>query len=206
MPPKASSAPAAKAGPSTTTAGAKHDGNAAKADNLSVKIELTPQQKQEVKQAFDLFDTEGTGRIDVREIKVAYRALGFEPRRDEIRRIQQEADKDGSGTIDFNEFLDLLTRKMGQKDSKEEVQKSFHMFDRDATGVISFENLKGVAQELGENMSDEELMEMIKFATRLKSKEAGALPDKDHSRADPDKAKVLSEEEFMRLMKKANLY
>lgn len=35
------------------------------------------------------------------------------------------------------------------------------VFDDDETGAVSFENLKRVAQELGENMTDEELTEML---------------------------------------------
>jgi Ca2+-binding EF-hand superfamily protein len=34
--------------------------------------ELTEEQKQEVKEAFDLFDTEGTGQIDAKELKVPF--------------------------------------------------------------------------------------------------------------------------------------
>jgi len=43
--------------------------------------ELTEEQKQEIKEAFDLFDTDGSGSIDSKELKVAMRALGFEPKR-----------------------------------------------------------------------------------------------------------------------------
>ena len=38
--------------------------------------ELTEEQKQEIKEAFDLFDTDGSGEIDSKELKVAMRALG----------------------------------------------------------------------------------------------------------------------------------
>ena len=47
--------------------------------------ELTEEQKQEIKEAFDLFDTAGSGSIDAKELKVAMRALGFEPKKEEIR-------------------------------------------------------------------------------------------------------------------------
>ena len=46
--------------------------------------ELTTEQKQEIREAFDLFDLDGSGTIDVKELKVAMRALGFEPKREEI--------------------------------------------------------------------------------------------------------------------------
>lgn len=54
------------------------------------RSELTEEQKQEIKEAFDLFDTDGTGiiqnltlgYIDAKELKVAMRALGFEPKKE----------------------------------------------------------------------------------------------------------------------------
>ena len=49
--------------------------------------ELTEEQKQEIKEAFDLFDTDGSGTIDAKELKVAMRALGFEPKKEEIRKM-----------------------------------------------------------------------------------------------------------------------
>uniref|UniRef100_A0A3Q3Q6T3 EF-hand domain-containing protein n=1 Tax=Monopterus albus TaxID=43700 RepID=A0A3Q3Q6T3_MONAL len=122
-----------------------------------VKIELTEEQKQEIKEAFDLFDTDCSGTIDVKELKVAMRALGFEPKKEEIKKMIADIDKEGSGTIDFSDFLSMMTLKMGEKDSKEEIMKAFRLFDDDCTGKISFKNLKRVAKELGENLTDEEL-------------------------------------------------
>ena len=55
----------------------------------------------------------------------------------------------------------MMTGKMGDRDSPEEIRRVFKLFDDDETGKISFRNLKRVARELGENMTDEELQEMI---------------------------------------------
>ena len=53
----------------------------------SKKFELTEEQKQEIREAFDLFDTDGSGTIDAKELKVAMRALGFEPKKEEIKKM-----------------------------------------------------------------------------------------------------------------------
>merc|ERR1719450_1931441 len=147
------------------------------------KKELTEEQKQEIKEAFDLFDTDGSGTIDSKELKVAMRALGFEPKKEEIRKMIDDIDKDGSGAIDFNEFLEMMTQKMSEKDSKEEILKAFRLFDDDETGFITLKNLRRVSKDIGENMSDEELQEMI-------------------DEADRDGDGQVSEEEFLRIMKK----
>ena len=74
--------------------------------------EITEEQKQEIKEAFDLFDTDGSGTIDAKELKVAMRALGFEPKKEEVRKLLQEMDRDGSGTIEFSEFMEAMAEKI----------------------------------------------------------------------------------------------
>lgn len=153
----------------------------------SPKIELSEAQKADIKEAFDLFDTECTGFIEAKELKVALRALGFEPKKEEIRRMIAEIDKASTGRISFDDFLQLMTTKMAEKDNTEEILKAFRLFDDDKTGAISFKNLKRVARELGETLTDEELREMI-------------------DEADLDNDGVVNQDEFLRIMKKTNLY
>ena len=115
------------------------------------------------------------------------RALGFEPKKDEIKKMIADIDKDGSGTIDFEEFLQMMTAKMGERDSREEIMKAFKLFDDDNTGFITLKNLQRVAKELGENLTVEELQEMI-------------------DEADRNGDGQIDEEEFFRIMKKTSLF
>ena len=68
-----------------------------------------------------------------------------------------DLDADGSGAIDFKEFLDMMTARMSDKDSREDIEKVFKLFDDDKTKTISLTNLRRVAKELGETMDDSEL-------------------------------------------------
>ena len=71
---------------------------------------LTDDEVEELRQAFDLFDTDGSGTIDPKELRVAMQSLGFETKNQTIYQMIQDIDKDGDGDVDFDEFLDLMTR------------------------------------------------------------------------------------------------
>ena len=53
-----------------------------------------------------------------------------------------EVDGDGNGTIDFNEFLTLMSRKIKDMDNNETYIEAFKVFDRDGNGIISSAELK----------------------------------------------------------------
>ncbi|KAK1444862.1 calmodulin 1 like protein [Babesia gibsoni] len=122
---------------------------------------LTDDEVFEMQEAFNLFDTNGTGTIDPREIKCAMQSLGIDRKNHLVFQIVSDLEKSGSTQIDFNDFLDSITLKLGNRDSKEGIKRIFNLFDQDNTGSISFKNLKKIANELGEFISDEELRDMI---------------------------------------------
>merc|ERR1712070_861586 len=84
----------------------------------------------------------------------------------ELKKMIADVDSSGDGDIDFSEFLLMMTGKMGEKDSREDVEKVFKLFDDDNTGKISLFNIRRVARELGENLEDEELEDMLLQADR----------------------------------------
>lgn len=73
---------------------------------------LDEEDLEEIKEAFRLFDSDGSGTIDVRELKAAMRALGFQVKKVEIRQMIADIDKDESGSIDMDEFIEMMTGKM----------------------------------------------------------------------------------------------
>ena len=75
-----------------------------------------------------------------------------------------EVDADGNGTIDFPEFLTMMARKMKDTDSEEEILEAFKVFDKDGNGFISASELRHVMVNLGEELTDEDVDEMIREA------------------------------------------
>uniref|UniRef100_H2VEJ4 Centrin 3 n=2 Tax=Takifugu TaxID=31032 RepID=H2VEJ4_TAKRU len=123
--------------------------------------ELSEDQKHEIKEAFELFDTDKDQEIDYHELKVAMRALGFEVKKVDVLKILKDYDREGNGKITFEDFSEVVTGHILERDPKEEILKAFKLFDDDESGRISLRNLRRVARELGENISDEELRSMI---------------------------------------------
>ena len=149
--------------------------------------ELTDEQKQEIREAFDQFDTDGSGAIDAKELKVAMRALGFEVPREEIREMIKKVANGNVPAIDFNQFLEMMGQKILERDPYAEILKAFELFDKDRNGKISLKDLKSATIELGENLTDDELREMIREADRDFDGEVG-------------------KNEFVEVMKKSGLF
>lgn len=56
-------------------------------------------------------------------------SLGFESKNQTIYQMIADLDADGSGQIDFEEFLTLMTARVSDKDSRENIRKIFNLFD-----------------------------------------------------------------------------
>ncbi len=77
---------------------------------MMMAADLSEEQRQEIREAFELFDTDKDGAIDYHELKVAMRALGFDLKKDEVLSILRKADQSGQGVMrweDFNRISEL---------------------------------------------------------------------------------------------------
>merc|ERR1711865_534405 len=124
--------------------------------------QLTEEQIAEFKEAFSLFDKDGDGTITTKELGIVMRSLGQNPTVAELQDMINEVDADDNGTVDFPEFLSLMSRKMKDTDTEEELIEAFKVFDRDGGGFINAAELRHVMTNLGEKLEDEEVDEMIR--------------------------------------------
>ena len=148
---------------------------------------LTADEVLEIKEAFDLFDSDGSGSISVEELKQALRNLGIDARNQTLSNMMNDLDKNNDQNIDFDEFIDMMTAKMSDTDNREDLLKVFNFFLGEDAGTrndkIKIQHLRRDAKELNEAMSEDELNEMI-------------------ARADLDKDGAVSFDEFYSIMTK----
>ena len=129
---------------------------------------LTEEQKFEIEQCFIMFDQDRSGYLDVIELKDAMKALGVFLKKNEIRNYMTKIDKDGSGTIELDEFTSLMTEVLDKRDASTEFKKVFRCYDNDDDGKINITNLKECADilELENQMNDLNLEKMIEIGDR----------------------------------------
>ena len=113
------------------------------------------------------------------------KSLGHNPTEDELQDIINKVDTDGNGTIEFSEFCARMVKKIKDKNSsidEAEIRQSFDLFDLDGNGYITKFELTHVMASLGEELTEQEIDEMM-------------------SDADTDGDGQVNFEEFSRMMK-----
>ncbi|KAK5582715.1 hypothetical protein RB653_004300 [Dictyostelium firmibasis] len=120
---------------------------------------LTDDQVSEIKESFDMFKS-GNGKMDYEQIKYAFRALGVEPTEETL----ESTKKKGQKSMTYNTFFDIVSPFIPKRDSMSTLEQAFKLFDRDESGTITFQDLKSVAINIGEECSDKDLYDMIEFA------------------------------------------
>ncbi|KAG2442655.1 hypothetical protein HXX76_002739 [Chlamydomonas incerta] len=144
--------------------------------------DMTEERLAELKEAFKLFDKDGNGHITDKELGIVMRSLGQLPTEAELKQMVKEVDTNGSGTVEFPEFVKLMKRRPEEPaDQEEALREAFRMFDRDGNGFINTQELKHVMCNLGEALTEQEAEDMIK-------------------EADVDADQMVNYEEFVRMM------
>jgi len=123
--------------------------------------DLTELEREEITEAFKLFDTDNDDMVDYHELKVSLRALGFELKKMEVQRLMADYDVEQTGKVTFDDFMEIAKNLTIERNPEEDLRKAFGLFAEESTGKISFRNLRRISKELGEKTSDDELRAMI---------------------------------------------
>jgi calmodulin len=126
---------------------------------------FTDQQIEELKEVYTrLFDKDGDGRLNKKDIEAGLVSLGIRPTEKEVADILYELNSSKLGVLDFSEFLSGMSRTVGFVDEEQEITEAFKLYDPNNTGYITAEQLHKTLTQIGESAEHEEIAELIKEA------------------------------------------
>ena len=123
--------------------------------------QLSDFQIEEFRDAFRVFDSDGSGNIDKQELKRLMASVGQIPDDDELNEMVRIADADGSGEVDFYEFVALMAHKMADPSNTEAVSAAFQLFDNDGDGKLNATELRNIMMNVGEPATWEDINALL---------------------------------------------
>ena len=98
-------------------------------DIMDTEQGLSSDQIKRYSRAFHRFDTDRDGNINGKDLGKILRFIGHNPTEAEIQEMISTADKDGTGTLDIIEFLQMMKEKIRDQNKEEEITEAFKVFD-----------------------------------------------------------------------------
>ena len=145
---------------------------------------LSEQEICELHEAFNIFDVESDGSIEINSLMMLLNSLRQYPTKEELDKIIKEIDVNNEGQIYFNQFLKIMAKRLKnrKKDENKYLKSLFSSLDRNNNGLISLHEIRYIVTHSNENISDKDIEIIMK-------------------EADTDGDGLISFEEFMIIMK-----
>ncbi|MBA0561902.1 hypothetical protein Goshw_016018 [Gossypium schwendimanii] len=121
---------------------------------------LTEDQKNAMKEAFTLFDTDSDGKIAPTELGVLMRSLGGNPTQAKLKEIV--AQEKLTAPFDFSRFMGLMEKHLKTEPFEQKLRDAFKVLDKEATGFVLVSDLKHILTSVGEKLEPTEFDDWIK--------------------------------------------
>jgi calmodulin len=124
---------------------------------------LTPEELAEFREIFNLVDLDKGGTISKDELKQLMTTLGLKPSQEELNAMVDEIDSDGNGEIDFDEFVNVMSRKVNTSYTPAQVKAAFKVFEKEApNGFVTMAALEQALTTYGtEKLSLSDAQELL---------------------------------------------
>jgi calmodulin len=125
--------------------------------------QLTEEEIAEFREIFSLVDKDGGGTISKDELGELMDTLGIDASPEDIDYMIAEIDQDGTGEINFEEFVTVMSRKVNATYTSDQVKRAFKLFEAGGpTGYVKAETLKRALCTYGsEKLSEEQANDLV---------------------------------------------
>ena len=103
------------------------------------------------------------GYINAQELKTAIEALKFDSATNTISRTIEELSKLTDKHIYFDSFIEHMTTHAQDKDTREDIEKAFKVFDEEGRGKLTADSIRSAAKKLNEHITEDDIKAMIQL-------------------------------------------
>ncbi|KAK8728566.1 hypothetical protein OTU49_009020 [Cherax quadricarinatus] len=125
---------------------------------------LDADQIDALKKAFVSFDTDKKGAIGTDTVSTILRMMGVKISEKNLQEVIAETDEDGSGELEFEEFVELAAKFLIEEDEealKAELKEAFRIYDKGGDGYITTDVLREILRELDNRLTESDLDNII---------------------------------------------
>ena len=97
-------------------------------DALKTVLDISTVEVYKYYQTFRQFDRDGSGELDISELKQVFSTLGVKVHDESIKLLMASIDEDESGEVDFKEFLQMMVSQKQKLDQDEELEEAYKVF------------------------------------------------------------------------------
>merc|ERR1712118_326043 len=130
---------------------------------MGAQLNMSEEDIQEFREIFNLVDTDRGGSISTAELGSLMETLGIRTTQEELKLMVSEIDQNGNGEVDFDEFVQVMSRKVNADYTVDEVRKAFKVFAGNAPdGFVRVKDLERAPQVYGkEKLTEEEAKNLV---------------------------------------------
>ena len=128
---------------------------------LKYKPEFNKEELHSIEKAFKLF-ADRNGIVHLNNMVIAMKELKLDETEPVIYDLMAELEAETKQGITYDDFVQLLTAKLQDRESQKSTERVYELFVEDPNGTLNYEVLKKVANQVGDQTSDEDLQRLIK--------------------------------------------
>merc|ERR1712131_100622 len=125
---------------------------------------LEEEQVKSLKRTFDQFDKDRLGAISVGTVDTILKMMGMHVSSADLDNVIEEIDEDGSGQLEFPEFIQLAAKFLVEEDEEEmrwELKEAFRLYDKQGNGYITTSTLKEILREIDSTLTEYNLDQIV---------------------------------------------
>ena len=127
---------------------------------LKYNPEFNKEELNSLAKAFKLF-ADKNGIMNLNNMLIAMKELKFDESEPVIYDLMNEVESENKEGLSYDDFVDKLTAKLQDREGDKNIERTFELFTEDPKGVVNYEVLKKVHEEIGEETNEDDLKRLI---------------------------------------------